>query len=104
MADPQSESRKAMQLCCCADVSASYRWTTDCCRVALNGLLLGERKPSCIRRLRVRSAQSGAVRICSRSTRTRRRLHRDAVAGADVVQQEVAVRMDDLVAERHRGP
>src|SRR5579872_4076387 len=51
--------------------------------------------PSCIRRLRVRTPQSGAVHPVARG---RGPVLDDAVAGADVVEQEVAERVDDLVA------
>ena len=53
-----------------------------------------------MKRLLVRSPQSGTVRTLLRVDRTTRL--NDAVPHADVVQQEVAVRVDDLVAERRR--
>ncbi len=67
--------------------------------MALNRFLLGEREA--VVHQSVARAQTPRRRRAHRVGRIRelgRRLHRDAVTGSDVVQQEVAVRMEGLVA------
>src|SRR6188768_2939030 len=67
--------------------------------MSLDGFLLGERQTVVHEPVaRAQTPQRRGTDLCRRRCERCTRKHRNAVAGANVMQQEVAVRMEEFVA------